>query len=54
MFEADVIIIADGQRTYISTQGETGNEDFFNAFCALWLPFTLVNLAVALSVIIHD
>ena len=27
---------------------------FFSAFCALWLPFTLVNLAVALSVIIHD
>ena len=27
---------------------------FFSAFFALWLPFTLVNLAVALSVIIHD
>ena len=27
---------------------------YFSAFCALWLPFTLVNLAVALSVIIHD
>ena len=27
---------------------------FFSAFCALWLPFTLVNLTVALSVIIHD
>ena len=33
MFEADAVIIADGHRTYISTQSETGNEAFLVLLC---------------------
>ena len=55
MFEVDVAIIADGHRTYKLTQGETyiGNEAFLVLLCFM-AAITLVNLAVALSVIIHD